>query len=991
MTAENHTQSTLHAALLNRSPAGHERLLDGPRLESDAPGFADLAASVQDLLNSDPVSSLYAQIVEGSPYLATLIRRDPQRFHRILTEPAERHFESLLREVEQVERLAAPDIAGLKAVADTARQMKAEGALLIACADIIDAWSLDTITGALTDLADTSLRCAVRHLFRQAVARGEWKPDTADADAPDVASGYFILAMGKHGARELNYSSDVDLVVLYDRRKHRLADPDRLQRFFVRMTQDLVRFMTDRTPAGYVYRTDLRLRPDPGATQVALSTDAASHYYESFGQNWERAAFIKARAVAGDIDAGRAFLQGLAPFVWRKYLDYAAIADIHAMKRQIHAHKGFSEIAVAGHNIKLGRGGIREIEFFVQTQQLIAGGRQPELRGRRTLEMMGALCERGWVTGSACSELEAAYRFLRQTEHRLQMVNDEQTQTLPVGDDALDTFARFAGFADRAAFGDALKRHLANVQKHYGELFEHSLALTANDANLVLAGEDDDPETVTALAAMGFDNPTKAIGIVRTWHRGRYRATASAQARQRLTDLQPTLLKALGGTLDPDAALVAFDRLLSQLPAGVQLFAMLAANPKLLDLIASIMGTAPRLARILARRRRIIDAVVDPLVICDGLPSRKDLEIAVRGELASAQRYEDVLDVARVVAAEQSFLIGLGILSGSASSRQAADAYADLSEILISELQIYVTREFERTHGVIPGGRWCVVAMGKLGGREMTAASDLDLIVIYDVEAGAKESDGPRPLAVSQYYARLTQRLIAALSAPTAEGRLFEVDLRLRPSGQKGPVATRFSAFRTYQRDQAWTWEHMALTRARVVSGQEAMRTDVQGEISTILRERRAPKTVLKAVAEMRDLIHREKGTDDIWDLKHVRGGLVDVEFIAQALQLIHGADVPDCLHQQTRVALSRLDQNGLLPGFGADLLNACDLYNELTQILRLCFDGPFAADRAPDGLKHLISRAVALPTFDRVESVLRETQGRVREIFDAVIVTPAA
>ncbi|MEL6227718.1 MAG: DUF294 nucleotidyltransferase-like domain-containing protein, partial [Pseudomonadota bacterium] len=346
--------------------------------------------------------------------------------------------------------------------------------------------------------------------------------------------------------------------------------------------------------------------------------------------------------------------------------------------------------------------------------------------------------------------------------------------------------------------------------------------------------------------------------------------------------------------------------------------------------------------------------------------------------------------VARVVAAEQSFLIGLRILSGLASARQAADAYADLSEILISELQTYVTREFESTHGVIPGGRWCVVAMGKLGGREMTAASDLDLIVIYDVEVGAKESDGPRPLAVSQYYARLTQRLIAALSAPTAEGRLFEVDLRLRPSGQKGPVATRLSAFQTYQRDQAWTWEHMALTRARVVSGPQAVRTAVQNEIRAVLQQRRAPQTVLRAVAEMRDLIHREKGTADIWDLKHVRGGLIDVEFIAQALQLIHGADAPDCLDQQTRVVLSRLDQNGRLPGFGTDLLNACDLYNEVTQILRLCFDGPFAADRAPDGLKHLISRAVALPTFDRVEAVLRETQGRVREIFDKVIVAPA-
>ncbi|MEO0730996.1 MAG: bifunctional [glutamine synthetase] adenylyltransferase/[glutamine synthetase]-adenylyl-L-tyrosine phosphorylase, partial [Pseudomonadota bacterium] len=440
-------------------------------------------------------------------------------------------------------------------------------------------------------------------LVRIAHAKGAFRPELEPGTEKLEASlGYFLVAMGKHGARELNYSSDIDLIAFYDRDRAagQLADPDRVQHFFVRLTQDLVRFMTERTPDGYVFRTDLRLRPDPGATQVAMSTDAAFHYYESFGQNWERAAFIKARTIAGDFEAGKTFLRDLSPYVWRKYLDFAAIADIHAMKRQIHAVKGFGQIAVAGHNIKLGRGGIREIEFFAQTQQLIAGGRQPDLRDRRTLTVLKRLSERGWVSASAASEMKAAYLRLRRVEHRLQMVADEQTQRLPKDDEQLQCLATLAGWTDLAAFKSDMRETLETVQRHYAELFEDTPDAEQATGNLVFAGEDTDPETEAILRDSGFADPTKAIAIVRSWHRGRYRSMATRLAREKLTELQPRLIAAISQTVDPDAALLGFDKMLQQLPAGIQLFSMLAVNPRLLDLIATITGSAPRLARNLA-------------------------------------------------------------------------------------------------------------------------------------------------------------------------------------------------------------------------------------------------------------------------------------------------------------------------------------------------------------------------------------------------------
>ncbi len=963
----------------------------------------DVALPVHDArMAEDRLAELYAKLAENqafvasleggtarrlllavfgaSPYLSGLVLREPQRLQRVLQRSTDAGMTELVQNLDT----AFQDPVGTADVMRLLRQFKADAALLIALADIAGLWSVEQVTGALTTVADSALQNAVRFLFRQAAERGELRPQ--DGERSDVGSGYIVLGMGKHGACELNYSSDIDLIIFYERDEAELKSGLEPQTFFVKMTRQLVRLMQEQTADGYVFRTDLRLRPDPGSTQVALSSEAALNYYEGLGQNWERAALIKARPVAGDIAAGHAFLEQVAPFVWRKYLDFAAIADVHAMKRQIHAIKGFGSIGVAGHNIKLGRGGIREIEFFAQTQQLIAGGRQADLRTPRTLDALARLADRGWITSEVTDELSDAYRYLRRIEHRLQMIADEQTHTLPTDEAKLDQLAHFAGYADRDAFEAELRGWLETVQHHYGELFENVPALTQERGNLVFTGDSDDPATVETLANMGYENPSGIIQTVKGWHFGRYPSMRSEKARERLTEFQPVLLEALADTDGPDRALAAFDRFLSELPAGVQLFSLLRNNPNLLRLLADIMGTAPRLASTLSRRRRTLEAVLDPGFF-GTLPSRDELERIVIEGFADGTDLQDKLDRSRVIGHEQAFLIGVRVLSGTISAEQAGDAYAALAGRLIAALQGAVEAELAKVHGRVDGGAAAVIAMGKLGGGEMTASSDLDLILVYDFDQEAAQSGGAKPLSGGQYYARLTQRLISSITAPTAEGALYEVDMRLRPSGNSGPVATRLDAFIKYQREQAWTWEHMALTRARAITGPPALRSAIEGTIRDVLTRPRDREKVAQDVLEMRQRIAAEKGCDVIWDLKQARGGLVDLEFITQFLQIVHCHDRPDVLDQNTVPGLEKLASAGCLKPSDAEcLIPAARLLHSLTQVLRLCLDGAFDPEKAPRGLKTLLAQAGEVPDFERLEDELKSSLDRVHKVFDSII-----
>ena len=701
---------------------------------------------------------------------------------------------------------------------------------------------------------------------------------------------------------------------------------------------------------------------------------------------------IKARAAAGDQELGAYFLSRLTPYIWRKYLDYAAINDIQSLKRQIHAVKGHGQITVPGHNIKLGRGGIREIEFFVQTQQLIAGGRNETLRGKGTLAMLAALCDAGWIKEQTAVDLHDAYIFLRTLEHRLQMVDDQQVHTLPEDQGKLLQLALFSGFENVETFSNGVTEVLETVQNHYDALFEEADALGGDSGNLVFTGGDDDPETIETLSRLGYHQPSEISATIRGWHFGRYAATRSATARERLTELVPTLVTAFSKAADPDKAFLGFDKLLAGLPAGVAVFAMLKANPQLLDLISAILGTAPRLAVELAQRPRILDAVLEPDFF-SGQPDRSQTNAAIEKAISRAQGdFESGLDQARIIGREYMFRIGVRIMSETLSAAKAGRAYSDLADILIKHLLVLAENDLATRHGHIPGGKACIVAMGKLGGRELNAASDLDLILIYDHPEDVTQSDGPKPISPSKYYARLTQRLISALTAPTAEGMLYEVDMRLRPSGNKGPVANRLASFIDYHNGSAWTWEKLALTRARVIGDTNDLSLKVAEAVKTALVERRDIENIEKDVADMREILLRERGNKNIWNLKHVAGGMVDVEFITQYLQIAHASEKPEILAPRTTTAIKNLIAHDVLAVEDGEMLLAANrLYHRQTHILKLCLEEDFEKE-APDwsshsdGLRVLMCNAAAVPDMPSLESLLSDTQKNVADLFNRTV-----
>ena len=925
-------------------------------------------------------ADILAAIEAGSPFLWQLVERDPARIERFAAAPPET---SLRRIVGAQTELGAACLSG----DDVARQMRrnrADHALLVALADLGGVWSLDEVTAALTAFADASVRSAVAVAMRDVAEGGRLRLDACGPDGEGC--GLAVLAYGKHGAGELNYSSDIDLVVFFDPEAPVLPAGAEASRLFNRIAQGIVKLLSERTQDGYVHRVDYRLRPDPGSTTAAIPLPAAYTYYETVGQNWERAAMIKARPVAGDLRLGHAFLGDMEPFVWRKYFDFASIADIHAMKRQIHAIRGHDEIAVAGHDIKLGRGGIREIEFFVQTQQLVFGGRRTGLRGRRTLDMLGELEADSWIGREARDELRDAYGFLRRTEHRLQMVSDEQTQRLPSDETDLARFAAFAGYRDLAAFSAELMRHGRRVQHHYRLLFEDAPELASDRGDLVFTGPSLDPSTIATLGRLGFREPDRAAETVRGWHFGRRSAVTSARAREVLTELVPALLEALGGTMDPDGALARLDAAFGRMPGAVELLAMLRSSDRLRLLFADLLGSAPRLADEVAARPHLLDAMIDPGVAspttAEG-PGRDEL-VALIGAPANT---EEFLDRLRDGARQMQFLTGARMLSGMMAPVEAGSVLAGIAEAAIGVSLDWVRRAFALDHGVVQGGEMVVLGLGRLGGRDLTATSDLDLVVLYDFPDVSRTSDGERPLDAVVYYTRLTQRLIAALTVPTRRGRLFEVDMRLRPSGTKGPVATQFSGFAAYHAGDAELWEQMALTRARVLAGSADLAGRTTDAIAGILRRPRDARTVYRGVRAMRTLVAQGKGEDDPRDLKLAAGGLLDLDFLAQAFVLAHASWYPHLVGCSTPSVLAKAATIGALAPADARMLAAA--YRTLDDILhwqRLTLgDHPEAAEGAPAVVARLAG-LVGCPDPGALRSYLDDLRRQVRALFERTL-----
>ncbi len=895
--------------------------------------FADLGPDLAELL---------ATTAGCSPFLRALMAREADWLRAALHDAPET---VLTREREALAPVA------LDALGPALRQAKRRTALLVALADLGGVWGLEEVTGALSALADTALDLSLKRLVAEEIRRD--KLPGAHPDDAETAAGMAVFAMGKLGARELNYSSDIDLICLFDETRYPGAAQE-ARAAFIRVTRRLAALIGDNTAEGYVFRTDLRLRPDASVTPVCLSMGFAESYYEAEGRTWERAAWIKARPCAGDIAAGLAFQQRLTPFVWRKHLDFAAVEDAHAMRQLIRRHHGLEgPVRIEGHDIKLGQGGIREIEFFTQTRQLIAGGRDPALRDPTTLGGLAALAEKRWIPPEVAAQLSDDYRDHRELEHRLQMVHDAQTHEMPVTAEGVARIAAFLG-QPAPAFHHALEDRIARVETLTEGFFAPAEAAPA-----------------PILSAT-------AKAIVERWEG--YPALRSDRARTIFHRLRPQLLNRLTRAKNPDEALTALDGFLAGLPAGVQIFSLFESNPTLVDLIVDIAATAPALARHLSRNASVLDAVLVGDFFAPW-PGTAALTAALTQELARTADYEAKLDAARRWMKEWHFRIGVHHLRGLIDAFEAGKNYADLAEAVLAALWPAVEKDFAARHGPPPGRGAVVLGMGSLGAGRLNAGSDLDLIVIYDAQE-AEASEGRRPLATRPYFARLTQALVTSLTAQMPEGRLYEVDMRLRPSGRAGPVAVSLESFQTYQRSEAWTWEHLALTRARPLAGDAGLRTEVEAIRRTVLAEKAGGEKVLSDVAEMRARLAAAQPGTAPWEAKLGPGKLLDVELMAQtlALQVASPARQPERQIEAGRKA-------GLIDRPATEaLLTAYRLSWQLQAASRLLSDRPFDPAELGEGALSFLLRECDAPDPEVLGHRLAETAGLARAVIDAYL-----
>ncbi|MEM6677689.1 MAG: bifunctional [glutamine synthetase] adenylyltransferase/[glutamine synthetase]-adenylyl-L-tyrosine phosphorylase [Pseudomonadota bacterium] len=922
---------------------------------------------------SGPAQDLARGVAGSSPFLARLMRRHADWLSEAASSPPEAALSALLADPFPEDR--RPLMAAL-------RERRARAVLLIALADLGGVFTLEETTAALSRLAERAVDAALERLLAEEARRGTL-PSPA---APLRDCGYAVIGMGKLGASALNFSSDIDLICLFDQDRFEPGQEQTVRMGLIRATRGLVEMLSAPTGEGYVFRTDLRLRPNPSTTPVCLSMAAAERYYEAEGRTWERAAHIKARAVAGDRAAGAAYLERLSPFVWRRSLDFYAIEDIESLLVQISAadaRRREGPGAVPGLDIKRAPGGIRQIEFFAQTRQLILGGRNPSLRMRATPEALGALAAAGAVPAEAAAHLSEAYRAHRNLEHRLQMLEDAQTHTVPTNPEARDRVAALAGYDDSAA----LERAVAERHERVGETVRRLVEGAARPSQRTPAATPRPDAMAKALADAGVARAEDAAARFARWRSGGIAAMRSERARRLFATLEPQLITGLARAASPDEALTALERFLSGLPAGVQVFSLLAANPAWLELLLELIAAAPRLALHLGREPQALDALLAHDFF-EPMPSVAEQSRALSSMLSTCQDYERCLDMVRIFAREQRFRAGVQVLRGLAAPEEAGRAFSAIAEAALETLMPLTVSSFAARHGPPPGRGMAVIALGKLGTREMTEGSDLDLVTLYDA-AGAETSDGPHPLPVQAYYPRLMKALLAALTAPTAEGALYEVDMRLRPSGRQGPVAVSLEGFQRYHASEAWVWEHLALTRSRLVTlvpgtdapdGGAGFAAEVTAALDRALARRRGDPAVPREADEMRArlLTAHAKDRDQPWALKHVAGGLMEIEFLAQTGALWTG--LPRAT--SARALLPALGEVGwITPADAASLVETLTLLQRLQHVERVALDDAMPPERFGPGLETALARAVDAPDFDRVTSLLADHEAAAAAI----------
>ena len=824
-------------------------------------------------MKATPLSNARAGAIERASKNSLFLRAAAERWPGIVDHFAEQGATAAI--------LAALREDG-EDVASRLRRRRHALALAVALGDLAGELPLEEVTAHLSGFADA----AIDQALDAAVA--ERLPD-----APP--QGLAVLALGKLGSGELNYSSDVDLILLFDPAALPRRERDDPGEAAVRYGRRLVELLQQRTVDGYVARVDLRLRPAPEVTPIVLPVNAAISYYESSAQPWERAAFIRARACAGDLALGKKFLGEIQPFIWRRALDFGAIDEIRDISLRIRDHYAQGQGFGPGFDLKRGRGGIREAEFFTQVQQLIHGGRDPGLRAPATLDALAALGAAGRLDPAVAATIGDAYRALRIAEHRVQMIDDRQEHRLPLEQSALEAVASLDGRRDGAALLDSLAPHVDRVATQFDSLVRERGEQLSNDPDLLAA----------ELKALGFADD-EALRRIGEWRSGRARSLRSAAARTAFEAMLPTMMRAIAAAPDPARALNRFGDIVERLSSGVNFYRLLDARPKLADLLALILAHAPALAEQLARRPTLFDGLIDDSSF-DPPPAAPELAARFRAAIAG-DPLDAALDRIRRLVGERRFALGVQLIAASRDPIAIAEGYSDLAEAAIVTLAEAVSREFARTRGVIDHGELIVLALGRLGGRALTNASDLDLVFLFDAPDGAR-SVGAKSLSATDYYNRLASRIVAALSVQTAAGPLYEVDTRLRPQGAQGMLAVSLDGFGAYQRGEAWTWEHMALCRARPLTGSDEVRERVRAQIHEILSSPREAAQVRADAAKMRADIARHKPPAGALDIKLGKGGLIDLEFAVHTLQLTHGVG----LDPRLEVALAALVEARLI------------------------------------------------------------------------------
>jgi len=853
---------------------------------------------------------------------------------------------------------------------DTAVQLRRERlayAVALAVGDLAGAFSVAEVMGQLSDLADRALDTAISAVIRRRL------PDAQPA-------GLIALALGKHGAGELNYSSDIDPILLFDPETLPRRSRDEPGEAAQRYAREIVQMLTQMTAEGYVFRVDLRLRPASEVSPLAISLGAALSHYESSALTWERAAFIRARACSGDVAAGEAFLAAIRPFIWRRNLDFGTIEEIGRLTARIRDNYRGPKHPGPGFNLKHGRGGIREAEFFAQTHQLIHGGRDPSLRLRGTRPALDALAAAGLISTSDAEIVGASYDRLRVLEHRLQMVADQQTHALPSGE-ALDNVAQLEGLENGAALVAQVTALTDAVGTRFDRLIggqntavsgaEPGSASAVKRPNDLPSEQQDAPQEEQLedrLTRLGFADAGPLALRIKSWTDGHFRTLRSPAACAAFETLLPNLLEALSEAPEPAHAILRWEALLAGAPSAINLFRLLEARPALLDQLVKILALAPPLADELARRPALLDALIDRSALL--LPgSASDLADAMtRAE--DEGDYERRLDRIRIVTSEKRFALGVQLIEAAHDPLEIGAALSRLAQAAISVAATAAAEEFAKAHGRVPGSGLVVLGLGRLGGGMLTHASDLDIVFLF-TGSHSDQSDGPRPLGATLYYNRLAQRVGGALSVPTAQGALYEVDTRLRPQGAQGPLAVSFDSFARYQEESAWTWEHMALTRARPIFGSPPAMRELDQIITNVLAAPRDPAKLREDLLSMREQMARHKLPKGVLDAKLHRGGLVDLEFLIHYLQLRENS----ALHPDLGVALGQLVKAGLLP---EQLPRAHDLMTRMLVAARLL--SPDFARPAPASAKAL-AQACGCDNFD---SLLQEFAAARRAVADA-------